>query len=116
EAPQFYDRPPFAPWPERDPDMIAAAAILAERCGIARGAQDAFAVESHRKARHAQPAEGEIVPLAGLRLDAFARVLTPELCRRLPPLAGEAAHGITRATVAVEADAAAALMVVSEDM
>lgn len=34
EAPQPYDRPPFAPWPERDPDMIAAAGTLAEAFDI----------------------------------------------------------------------------------
>jgi acetyl-CoA C-acetyltransferase len=116
ETPEFYDRPPFAPWPERDPDMIAAAATLAVRCGITRAAQDAFAVESHRKARRNAPAPPEIVPLAGLAHDAFARALTPDLCRRLPTLAGDAATGVTRATVAVEADAAAALLVVSEEM
>src|SRR5262249_42621098 len=50
EAPQEYARPPFTPWPERDPDMIASAAALARTLGIARAAQEAFAVESHRKA------------------------------------------------------------------
>lgn len=116
EAPQFYERPPFAPWPERDPDMIAAAALLARRFGVARAAQDAFAIESHRKALGDPPGPAEIVPLAGLAHDAFARALTPELCRRLPPLAGGEAYGVTRATVAVEADAAAMLLVVSEDV
>lgn len=116
EAPQPYERPPFAPWPQRDPDMIAAAATLAKRFGVTRAAQDAFAVESHRKARHDPPGPPEIVPLAGLAHDAFARALTPELCQRLPLLAGDASHGVTRATVAVEADAAAVLLVVSEDI
>jgi acetyl-CoA C-acetyltransferase len=114
EAAQPYERPPFTPWPERDPDMIAAAAMLAERFGVTRAAQDAFAVESHRKARYNPPGPPEIVPLAGLAHDALARALTPDLCRRLPPLAGDASHGVTRATVAVEADAAAALLVVSK--
>jgi acetyl-CoA C-acetyltransferase len=116
EAPQPYDRPPFAPWPERDPDMIAAAATLAERYGISRARQDEFAIASHRKALQSPAGAAEIVPLAGLAHDAFPRVLTAAVCARLPPLAGDAAFGVTRATVAVEADAAAALLVVSEKM
>lgn len=116
EAPQPYDRPPFAPWPERDPDMIAAAAVLAERFGISRARQDAFAIESHRKALARPPDPREIVPLAGLTRDAFPRALTDTLCSRLPPIAGDDAFGVTRATVAVEADAAAALLLVSEAM
>lgn len=116
EAPQPYDRPPFAPWPERDPDMIAAAATLAEVFNIPRDRQDAFAIASHRKAIANSPGDGEIVPLAGLMRDAFPRALTESLCSRLPPIAGDTSFGVTRATVAVEADAAAAVLVVSESM
>jgi acetyl-CoA C-acetyltransferase len=116
EAPQPYDRPPFAPWPERDPDMIAAAATLAERFGISRARQDEFAIVSHRKALQNPTGPTEIVSLAGLTHDAFPRSLTEATCSRLAPLAGHAAFGVTRATVAVEADAAAALLVVSESM
>ncbi|MCK1394414.1 thiolase family protein [Bradyrhizobium sp. 1] len=116
DVPQPYDRPPFAPWPERDPDMIAAAATLAERFGISRERQDEFAIGSHRKALQNPPGAPELVPLAHLSHDAFPRVLTRATCARLAPLAGEAAFGVTRATVAVEADAAAALLVVSETM
>jgi len=119
EAPQEYARPPFTPWPARDPDMIEAAAALAHARGITRAAQEAFAVESHRKARQAAADDGldrEIVPVAGLARDAFTRELTPALCARLPALAGDKAHAVSAATVAVEADAAAALLVVSEDV
>jgi acetyl-CoA C-acetyltransferase len=116
EAPQPYDRPAFAPWPERDPDMIAAAAVLAERFGISRARQDEFAIASHLKALQNPPGPAEIVPLAGLSHDAFPRGLSKAICSRLAPLAGDAAFGVTRATVAVEADAAAALLVVSEPM
>lgn len=116
EAPQPYDRPPFAPWPERDPDMIAAAAELAEAFDIRRERQDAFAIDSHRKAIASPPAAGEIAPLAGLARDAFPRVLSKTLCARLSPIAGGDAFGVTRATVAVEADAAAAVLVVSATM
>src|SRR5262249_23666529 len=110
--------PPFTPWPERDPDMIASAAALARTLGIARAAQEAFAVESHRKARQAadHALAGEIVPLGDLARDAFTRELTPSLCARLPALAGDEAHAVTAATVAVEADAAAAVLVVSQEI
>lgn len=116
ETPQPYDRPPFAPWPERDPDMIAAAGTLAEAYDISRDRQDAFAIASHRKAVASPPGDDEIVPLAGLTRDAFPRALTETLCARLPPIAGDPPFGVTRATIAVEADAAAAVLVVSETM
>jgi len=113
-APQPYERPPFTPWPSRDPDMIPAAAQLAAEWDIARAAQEAFAVDSHRKALARGPAAGEIVPVAGLASDAFTRRLSAGLCARLPVLAGSASHGVTAATVAVEADAAAAVLLASE--
>jgi acetyl-CoA C-acetyltransferase len=118
DAPQEYARPPFTPWPERDPDMIASAAALARARGIARAAQEAFAVESHRKGRQVadHALAGEIVPMGDLARDAFTRELTPSLCARLPGLAGNAAHAVTAATVAVEADAAAAVLVVSQEI
>lgn len=116
EAPQPYDRPPFTPWPERDPDMIAAAATLAEAFNIRRDRQDAFAIASHHKAIENPPGSSEIVPLMGLSHDAFPRALTETLCSRLSPIAGGPSFGVTRATVAVEADAAAAVLVVSESM
>ncbi|TAK50117.1 MAG: thiolase family protein [Xanthobacteraceae bacterium] len=114
EAPRPYDRPPFTPFPGRDPDMLDAAAMLAERLGIGRAAQEAFAVESHRKALADGPSTNEIIEVADLSHDAFARDLTERLCERLPLLVGDARHGVTAATTAVEADAAAAVMVVSD--
>jgi acetyl-CoA C-acetyltransferase len=114
EPPEPYDRPPFAPWPARDPDMIEAAADLAATHHITRAAQEAFAMESHRRAQHHRAGTGEIVAVNGVSRDAFTRTLTSALCRRLAPLAGDADCGVTRATVAVEADAAAALLVVSQ--
>ncbi|WGR97098.1 thiolase family protein [Bradyrhizobium sp. ISRA443] len=114
EVAQPYDRPPFAPWPERDPDMIPAAAMLAAEWNITRGDQEAFAIESHRKALAPGVPVQEFVPVAEHTGDPFARRLTAGLCARLPVLAGSATHGVTAATVAVEADAAAAVLLVSE--
>lgn len=114
EVAQPYDRPPFTPWPERDPDMIPAAAVLAAEWDISRGDQEAFAIESHRKALARGVPPQEFVPVAGHAGDPFGRRLSAGLCARLPVLAGSATHGVTAATVAVEADAAAAVLLVSE--
>jgi acetyl-CoA C-acetyltransferase len=113
EAPREYRRPPFAPFAARDPDMIEAAADLAKELGLSRGAQEAFAVESHRKAFAAEN-RSEIVTVENLTRDAFGRALDLNLCARLPVIAGEAAYGVTAATIAIEADAAAAVLVVSD--
>jgi acetyl-CoA C-acetyltransferase len=102
-----YDAPPFTPWPERDPDMHAAAAALAERLGIDRSAQDGFAVESHAKAMVAD--HPEIVAINGFRRDGFTRALTPALAARVPVIHGT----ITAANAAVAADGAAFCLVVS---
>jgi acetyl-CoA C-acetyltransferase len=114
EVAQPYDRPPFTPWPERDPDMIPAAAALAAEWDMSRSAQEAFAIESHRKALARGAPAAEFVKLCGLAHDPFARRLTTGLCTRLPVLAGSSTHGVTAATTAVEADAAAAVLLVSE--
>ncbi|MFG1301275.1 thiolase family protein [Xanthobacter sp. V3C-3] len=110
EAPRFYRQPAFTPWPEREPELAAAAAELARRHGLARAAQEAFAVESHRRARAFPLPPGEIVPVAGAADDPFARDLSVRLLARLPVLAGDAAHGVTAATTAVVADAAALVL------
>lgn len=117
EAPVFYERPPFAPWPGRDPDPLAAAAGLAREQDISRARQNAFAVASHTAALAARERlSGEIVPVAGLAHDAFARALSPALCARAPVLAGQGAHAVDATGVAVEADAAAAVLVVSAEL
>jgi len=104
-----YDRPPFTPWADRDPDMHDAAAALADQLGITRAEQDAWAVQSHAKALRADFA-GEIVALRGCDRDAFARGLTIAVAGRAKVLAGS----VTTATTAVAADAAAFVVVVSE--
>lgn len=103
-----YDQAPFTPWPDRDPAMAEAADALARRLGIGRAEQDRWAVESHAKALAADHS-AEIVPLAGVTRDAFARALTPALAARAKPVFGS----ITAANAAVAADAAAFCLVVS---
>lgn len=105
-----YDRPPFSPWTDRDPDMLVAAAALAFMHNLPRADQEAFAIGSHEKARAAIIKNAffeEIVTINGTSRDEFTRKLSPKLCERLPALAGSSPHDITTATTAVEADAAA---------
>lgn len=116
EVPILYERPPFTPWPDNDPDMLEAAARLAQMHKISRHAQDDYAMASHACALSAPPAPGEIVEIGGLLNDAFTRRLTPLLCTRMPVLAGSDEYGVTAATIAVEADAAAAVLVVSDEI
>jgi acetyl-CoA C-acetyltransferase len=103
-----YDRPPFTPFPDRDPEMHQAAADLARRLGINREMMDTWAMESHAKAlKYHGDLTKEIVTLAGLSADAFTRPLSPALAARARPLAGD----ITAANAAVAADAAAFVIV-----
>ncbi|WP_289034810.1 thiolase family protein [uncultured Roseibium sp.] len=119
QEPVAYDRPAFAPFPERDPDLTAAAASLAAELEISRQAQADYAICSHAKALAARKqavnlAELVILPEAPLEQDAFARPLTQATALRAPVLAGDRRTGVSAATVAVEADAAAAVLVVEE--
>ena len=107
QAPVPYDQPPFTPWPGRDPEMTEAAAALADRLGISRARQEAWAIRSHARAlANPQP---EILPFPNGACDGFTRRLTPALAARAKPLAGS----ITAATAAVAADAAAFVVVAS---
>ncbi|MDB5532537.1 MAG: Acetyl-CoA C-acetyltransferase [Hyphomicrobiales bacterium] len=115
EAAKEYQRPPFTPWSDRDPDMIEAAVFLAQELGITREAQETFAIEGHHKAMQAQNnLRSEIVPLEDVSADAFARRLSKAACARLPAISGQGVYAATAATVAVEADAAAVVLVVSD--
>lgn len=107
QDPQPYNQPPFTPWPERDPDMTAAAAALATRLGISRARQEAWAMRSHQRALDADLPE--LLAFAEAARDGFPRQLTPALLARARLLAG----GITSATTAVAADASAFVLVVS---
>ena len=118
-TPVAYERPPFTPWPERDPDMAAAAARLAAEQTISLAAQHEWAIESHRKALASRSRlQNECVPLAGLSMDAAARPLTDRLAQRTPVIAdwqdGEHNSGqISVAGTALQADAAALVLMVS---
>ncbi len=135
-----YERPPFTPWPEHDPDMAEAASDLAEQLNINQLKQNQFAVESHQKALKARQQRPmidmemarqkeahenqnheqheskqkqgiqEIVSVAGITEDNFSRQLSLKVCERARVLH----RTINTANTAVEADAAAFCLVVSE--
>jgi acetyl-CoA C-acetyltransferase len=104
-----YDQARFVPKGWDDPDMTHAAASLAREMGISRAAQDDYAVQSHAKYR---VVAGEIVPIAGIARDPFARDLTPALAARAAPICGT----ITPANAAVAADGAAFVLVLGDDL
>jgi acetyl-CoA C-acetyltransferase len=86
EPPVPYSRAPFAPPGFPDPDMGAAADLVAAEAGISRERQDLYALRSHAHAvtassdRHA-----ELVPVGGLDHDERPRAgLTAARLARLP--------------------------------
>jgi acetyl-CoA C-acetyltransferase len=92
-----------------------AARKIAERWGFSRRDMEEYALESHRRAL-AATAEGrfarEIVPCMGLAHDETPRVSSLEKMAELEPL--EPGSPLTAAVSSQTADAAAALLVVSE--
>lgn len=109
--PEAYEQAPFTPWPNRDPDMAQAADQLADDLGIPRQTQDDWAQASHANALAARAdLAREITPLAGLTHDSFTRTLSPRHCRMAKPVCGS----ITAANMAVAADGAAFVLMVSE--
>jgi acetyl-CoA C-acetyltransferase len=87
-GPVRYERAPFAPEADGDPDMGLAADLLAAESGIARDRQDAYAARSHRQACRARDEgrfDAEIVPVDGVRRDERPRDgLTVERLARFP--------------------------------
>ena len=108
---QIYEQAPFTPWPKRDPDMAEAAELLAQKLKITRSQQDAFAQRSHAKASAAQShLAKEITPIAGLAHDAFTRELSARHCNMAKKVCGT----ITAANMAVAADGAGFVLMVSD--
>jgi acetyl-CoA C-acetyltransferase len=87
-GPRRYERAPFAPAGLGDPDMGAAADLLAREFGVPRRAQDEYAARSHARAMATQRAGGfaaEIVPLGDVTTDERPRALSVERLGRLRP-------------------------------
>ncbi|POF33038.1 thiolase family protein [Roseibium marinum] len=116
--PVAYDRPAFAPPPYEDPDLADAAARLAAERGISRGAQAEFALRSHAKAAEAAATlRRRLVRVGdtGPDRDSFTRDLSFKTAMRAPVLAGSRDTGLSAATIACEADGAAAVLLMAED-
>ncbi|MFE9116630.1 thiolase family protein [Streptomyces sp. NPDC007172] len=95
------------------------AELIADRHGITREQQDAFALESHRKAAEAWAKglyDGEVVPYAGVGLarDECIRESSPEALARLKP-AFRTDGSVTAGNASPLNDGAAALLLVDED-
>jgi len=120
DPPRPYERAPFAPAAIGDPEMGWAADVLAERAGVARDRQDAYAARSHRLAASVRDAGGfddEVVALAGVRRDERPRHgLGPERLARLRPAFRSAAEGgtVTAGNACGVNDGAAAVALVDE--
>ncbi|MGE0417104.1 MAG: acetyl-CoA C-acetyltransferase [Acetobacteraceae bacterium] len=92
------------------------ASLIAENWGFSREEMEAFSLESHNRALRAQ-AEGrfdrEIVPLEGVTRDETPRQTTLEKMATLDPLPGF--PRLTAGIASQTCDAAAAVLIVSED-
>lgn len=111
--PVVYEQARFTPWTDRDPDMAEAADSLAISLGISRAEQDAWAIESHQKARAELTGKRvpNIVEMEGIIADTFTRNLTDPLCTRAPTVVGN----ITTANMSVAADGAALVVMASKE-
>lgn len=119
-----YERPPFAPPPHEDPDLLLAAARYAASAGYNRAAQDGYAAASHARAlASAAVLAREIIPVAGVMQDAFPRSLSQRQLDRMPVVAqtdadiadeGRRDHAVSTVAISPKADAAALVLLVSE--
>ncbi|WP_212743399.1 thiolase family protein [Shimia litoralis] len=116
KAPNFYDRARFSPDTIGDPEMGAAADVVAQAHNITRERQDAFALRSHSRAIHAQTNgafDTEIVSIEGQHQDECPRdTLSPERLARLRPAFGKNGT-VTVGNACPLNDGAAALVVTS---
>ncbi|GAB2483673.1 acetyl-CoA C-acyltransferase [Comamonas humi] len=126
EQPQSYERPPFAPRPQDDPDLLLAAARYAAEHGYTREQQDDYARRSHERAMQSQgQLADEIIAIEGLRHDAYPRArqrLGPAQLARMPVVAQSDLHEAPEAqqcatsalAVSTRADGAALVLLASE--
>ena len=115
------ERAAFAPASLGDPDMGFAADVLAEKFGVSRERQDAYAARSHALAAATRDAGGfdaEVVPVGDVRRDERPRTgLTVERLARLRPAFRPATDGgtVTAGSSCGVNDGAAAVTVVDAD-
>ena len=119
--PVRYERAPFAPASAGDPDMGPAADLLAEKAGVDRARQDAYAARSHALAARTRDAGGfdaEVVAVAGVTRDERPRHgLTAERLARLRPAFRAADDGgtVTAGNACGVNDGAAAVTLVDAE-
>lgn len=110
-----YDRARFSPKSIGDPEMIEAAESVAQTYAITRDRQDAYALQSHKRATTAQAAgvfQPEIVTVGGETTDECPRAdLTLDRLSRLRPTTRDGI--VTVANACPLNDGAAALVVTS---
>ncbi|TLM87718.1 thiolase family protein [Pseudarthrobacter sp. NamE5] len=119
-GPEFYRRAQFVPHSFGDPDMGTAAETVAQKFGISRDRQDAFALRSHRLALAAATAgrfDDELVPLdTGTGTiaadDGPRRGLNTAVMARFPP-AFVSGGTVTAGNSCFDADAASAVVITS---
>ncbi len=118
-APVRYQRAPFAPADLGDPDMGPAAQTVADRRGVSRERQDAYALRSHRLALAAARAgelDAELVPVAGLDHDERPRAtLRADVLARMPG-AFVSGGSVTAGNSCGVSDGAALVAVVPEEV
>lgn len=126
EKPQSYERPPFAPDPARDPDMLQSAANYALQHGYTRSEQEQYALRSHAKAVAAQERlSAEITTVAGIAHDSYPRTIKAERAARMPVVAhgndasaSQAdinAHALSALTISAKADGAALILLATPE-
>ncbi|MCO1660433.1 thiolase family protein [Pseudonocardia sp. S2-4] len=116
DPPRPYTRAPFAPAEAGDPEMGAAADLVAARAGISRARQDRFALRSHARALAARRAgrfAGELVAVGGVDADERPREFTLERLARFRPAFTPDGTATAANSCGVN-DGAAAVLVVSE--
>ncbi|NDH39856.1 MAG: acetyl-CoA C-acyltransferase, partial [Gammaproteobacteria bacterium] len=96
--------------------QFRSAQMIADKWNLSRDAMEAFALESHRRARDATDGglfRNEIIPVNGLSVDETIRDTTLEAMAELEPLAP--GGSITAAVSSQTGDGASAVLVVSEE-
>lgn len=127
DAPVAYDRPAFAPTAEQDPDMLMSAARFATKQGYTRAQQEAYAIDSHRRAvAHQAELAAEIVPVAGVHHDVYPRTFDAMRVARMPVVASSDAASeseptpelcaLSTLTISAQADGAAFVLLMSPDV
>jgi acetyl-CoA C-acetyltransferase len=120
EPAMAYERPPFAPDPTRDPDLLHAAALYAQQHQHSRAQQNAYAQQSHARAlQHQAALQPFILPIAGVVHDVYPRDIADHKLHRMPLAASiENDHsdidcGVSHLAVSAKADGAAFVLLMS---